>query len=290
MKWLIYLLVLANVAFFAWQYRQADEAATVPRTTPAVGGRHMALVSEVDVSALELRDGPAKEGKQPSSARQPSREETSRVTPSSTLAARKVPAPRPVTDQAKQAEAPERKAPTRLSSRAATASVSRPTQRCYTMGPFAAEESVDNLITWLRERGGRTESRWGEQKKPNRYWVYLPPLKTVEEARAMLRRLNDDGFQDYVRVMRGPMRNAISLGLFSQRKFADQRMVQLRNKGYEPSMDIRYKTERVRWLDIVFAGKPGFSETTFRVEYPKVTWVAARCRPDGKIAATRVNP
>ena len=74
--------------------------------------------------------------------------------------------------------------------------------------------------------------------------------------------------QDYVRVMRGPMRNAVSMGLYSKLESAERRMAELRSKGYEPAMHTRYEEQRVQWLDVTFRGPPGLPGDAFRAEFP----------------------
>ena len=151
-------------------------------------------------------------------------------------------------------------------------------RRCYVIGPFRKGEAVEEIVGWLRSTGGAVDSRWTERQIPKSYWVYLPPLPSTDEARAMLRRLAADGLQDYVRIMRGPMRNAVSLGLYSQRESADRRLADLRNRGYQASVHIRYQTERVQWLDVSFSKTANPPGAAFQSKFPSTELVAAECR------------
>ena len=259
MKWLIYFLVVVNVAFFVWQYRRGGEPTTTPAAGDLASGPRLLLRGEASEHSLYPRN--------------PLSPPPSESRPGAQAAAAKTDEP----------EAPVAKSVSARSD-SPKAVAGGLAQTCLTMGPFSADQAAEDLIVWLKGNGGEVTSRWSEQQTPNRYWVYLPPLETVEQARVVLRRLKDDGLQDYVRVMRGPMRNAISLGLFSQRGSADRRLVELRAKGYDPELDIRYKSERVRWLDVAFAGEGRFSEATFRSEFPSVSWTPAHCPAAGPIA------
>ncbi len=277
MKWLIYLLVVVNVAFFVWQYRRGDVSTTAPAVAELASTPRLLLRREADESSL-LPRGAVGQRDTPSRPDAPSRQPTPQQ-----------PGVRTGVDTS---VGPRQAAATAASARTDTMPVDtkRMAQTCYAMGPFGADQSVDDLLDWLEGHGAEGTSRWSEQQTPSRYWVYLPPLDTVEQARAVLRRLKDDGLQDYVRVMRGPMRNAVSLGLFKQRDSADRRLVQLRAKGYEPKLDIRYKSERVRWLDVAFGKGLRFPEKAFGAEFPAVRWAPAHCPVAGPIAGASGSP
>ncbi len=263
MKWLIYFLVVVNLAFFVWQYRRGGE------TTPAIAARgsgpQLLLLREASEHSLYPRNATS-----PLPSEQRSDDQRALAKTDGTVE-------------------PEGKPP-RAPSEEPKAAARGLAQTCLVMGPFKADQAVEDLLIWLKGNGGEVTSRWSEQETPNRYWVYLPPLPTVGEARVVLRRLKDDGLDDYVRVMRGPMRNAISLGIFSRRDSADRRLVELRAKGYDPQLDLRYKSERVRWLDVAFSGEARFSEASLRSDFPSVPWKPAHCPAAGPIAGASTIP
>jgi len=252
MKWLIYFLLLLNTAFFAWEYQQSERRGPpVPAPVTVPDGERLLLMSEADPASLLPRDESSALPGEPSPGLQ--RQET--ASPGTPRTGR-APATGEILGSAgvARAQVPEERA------------VGGP--GCYSVGPFASEEPADGVAAWLRQRGGEVESRWTDLRQPQNYWVYLPPLGSASEARAMLRRLKDDGMQDYVRVMRGPMRNAVSMGLYSKLESAERRMAGLRSKGYEPAMHTRYEEQRVQWLDVTFRGPPGLPGDAFRSEFP----------------------
>ncbi len=263
MKWLIYFLVVVNLAFFVWQYRRGGE--TTPAMASVGTGPQLLLRKEASERSLYPRNA------------------------TSPLPSERRPSDQSGVARTEGTKAPEGKPP-RVPSQGPKAVGRGVAQTCLAMGPFKADQPVEDLLIWLKGNGGEVTSRWSEQQTPSRYWVYLPPLETVQQARVVLRRLKDDGLEDYVRVMRGPMRNAISLGLFSRRDTADRRLVELRAKGYDPQLDIRYKSERVRWLDVAFSGEALFSKPTFRSKFPSVPWKPAHCPAAGPIAGASTIP
>lgn len=248
MKWLIYFLLLLNTAFFAWQYQQSGRRGPpAPAPVPVSDGERLLLMSEADSASLRPVDESTASPKEQVPGSRP-QETASPATPGRGRA----PATGEILDSA-GGQVPEERA------------VGGP--GCYSVGPFSSEEPVAGVAAWLRERGGEVESRWTELRRPQNYWIYLPPLGSTAEARAMLRRLKDDDMQDYVRVMRGPMRNAVSLGLYSKRRSAERRMAELRSKGYEPAIHTRYEEQRVQWLDVTFPGSPGLPGEAFRAAF-----------------------
>jgi cell division septation protein DedD len=297
MKWLIYLLVLLNVAFFAWQYRQAPPSSPVAAAPISAAGEpeRLLLVSEVDPSTLRPQgDTPAGSGALVLKSRRSPEGAPPATAAVSKPAAAPMPTPStaPLVESASQpgaAAEPAAPVPSTPGSvpvqgqpagtRAPPAeTVSMAARRCYVVGPFERDEPVDNMVNWLRGNGGRVQSRWTEERVPRSYWVYIAPLPNTEEARVMLRRLAADGLQDYVRVMRGPMRNAISLGLFTKRESADRRVALLRSKGYEPLMDTRYEAERVQWLDVSSAKTGELPVDAFRDVFPDAELADSECR------------
>ncbi|MDJ0863028.1 MAG: SPOR domain-containing protein [Gammaproteobacteria bacterium] len=282
MKWFIYFLVVANLAFFLWQYRRGDVTTAVPRVADITAGPRLLLRHEADDDSLLPRGTLAQTDP---SAADPA---TSDAAASSSEAAVQSNA-----SQNPDATPASARAVAKVTLDRSAAMAANPrgmAQTCLAVGPFSADDPVADLLDWLQGNGAETTSRWSERETPSRYWVYLPPLETVEQARAVLRRLKDDGLQDYIRVMRGPMRNAISLGLFKQRDSAERRLAQLRAKGYAPELDIRYKSERVRWLDVAFPAGLRFPDAAFSAAFPAVAWTPAGCPAAGPIAGASAIP
>ena len=52
--------------------------------------------------------------------------------------------------------------------------------------------------------------------------------------------MRDQDIDDIYVIHRGDMDNAASLGLYSHQGSLDRRLIELRSKGYEPSIEQRY--------------------------------------------------
>lgn len=63
------------------------------------------------------------------------------------------------------------------------------------------------------------------------WWVYIPPLNGKAEADKKASELRNLGVTDYFTVQDGPNRHAISLGVFSSEKGAQERLAELKGKG-----------------------------------------------------------
>ncbi len=148
---------------------------------------------------------------------------------------------------------------------------------CYTVGPLVEDRDLAPLEAWLKERKAAATSRESVAQEPRSYWVYLPPFSSVEAAREVLKKLQKDGITDFIRVMNGPMANAISLGLYSRSDSADKRMAYLHGKGYQPVVDLRYGEVRSHWLDVTVAGDKDLPAKAFAKAFPDAHLARAHC-------------
>jgi sporulation related protein len=64
------------------------------------------------------------------------------------------------------------------------------------------------------------------------FWVYIPPVETRTEVDRKIAELRKLGIEEYYAVeSQGPMRNAISLGIFRTEEAAAAYLERLRDKG-----------------------------------------------------------
>ena len=81
------------------------------------------------------------------------------------------------------------------------------------------------------------------------YWVYLPPFGSHREADAAAKLLKTRGVKDLYVVTDEANRNAISLGVFSDRFGALARQKKIREMGYHPLLSERFRDSPRYWLD-----------------------------------------
>jgi hypothetical protein len=120
---------------------------------------------------------------------------------------------------------------------------------CYTLGPFRKEKLVQQLSARMDDEGFQPNTRAIEQTETAGYWVYLPPYKSRKEALAVAGKLAERGVKDYYVVTNDENKNAVSLGLFSEKGRADRRKADIRRYGYKPRSEIRYRDRTYYWVD-----------------------------------------
>ena len=123
-------------------------------------------------------------------------------------------------------------------------------KQCYTLGPFMTNESVASASEKLMLSGRPFEKSVSEKKEQIGYWVFMPPMKTRDEAvnkAEELRLLGDTQF--YVVQQPAEYENAVSLGVFRSKANAKRRFLQLKNFGYEVKLEGRYRQNPVYWLN-----------------------------------------
>jgi hypothetical protein len=125
---------------------------------------------------------------------------------------------------------------------------------CFVLGPLRDAGEIKRIVEELRTRGGNVTRRMTERREPSGYWVYLAPFESQQLAKDMLKELEGKGLNDLFIMGRGPMRNAISLGLFQRHSTAKERAQQLRALGYVPVTEVQYETSTEYLVDIVVPG------------------------------------
>jgi ribulose bisphosphate carboxylase small subunit len=130
--------------------------------------------------------------------------------------------------------------------------VSAPVENiCQTLGPFLKKHDVTAVFALLARNGYKVNVRDSDTRVPNGYWVYLPAMQ-ASEARRVVADLDAHGMTDYYIGKQ----NYISLGIFSGKDKAERRLQEVKQLGYEPKLDQRYRTRDVYWLDVDGHGTP----------------------------------
>lgn len=107
---------------------------------------------------------------------------------------------------------------------------------CLEWGAFAGNETARAEVALAKLELGDRVSRKSVERTGG-YWVYIPPLKTKQEADKKINELKARTVADYFLVQDGAhWRNAISLGIFSTQEAADKRLKELRDKGVKSAV------------------------------------------------------
>ena len=136
-----------------------------------------------------------------------------------------------------------------VSAPAASTSALAAATACASYGPFPSDDAVQQGASRLKPLGLQTSEHLVPGKAKLGYWVYLPPFGSKHEADAATSLLKRRGVQDIYVVTDEANRNAVSLGVFSQRSGAIERQKQIKKLGFRALESERFRDEPRYWLD-----------------------------------------
>jgi hypothetical protein len=255
MKYVVYLLLLANLGLFAWLYTHQDGyqpveiggAAFPPSIEPLV------LLRERGAAAPALPHAGPESAPEPEPEPEPeSITDASPVSDAVSPPADSEPATEPESppeDDAAQVDAQPFADPTPV-----------PVPRvCQTIGPFLEREQVDEFVTRLSQLAQTPMMRTAQVEQPSGYWVYLSAMPRAEANRT-IDDLAAKGVKDYFLGRQ----NVISLGIFSDKRTAENRVRDISALGYQPRLEPRYVTREVYWVDFEERGPEYISAEQWR--------------------------
>lgn len=225
MKWLIYLLLLTNLAFFAWNYRQVHALTSTAATGDTADG----------VPRLHLLGETAETSVAPNRA-------------------------------AGQADA-------------ARADVVPAAVQCTNLGPFERRDAAVAAVAELKNN--EINARVRTEALPDRdgFWVVIPPADSRAAAQKTIDALRHKGVKDYFLVAAGDMKNAISLGVFSTRALANQRVAEMERKGFKPQRQSVALPQRRYWVEWPADSGSSHALQSIREAHPDWSVTEQRCTP-----------
>jgi len=122
--------------------------------------------------------------------------------------------------------------------------------RCYRIGPFhelARAEQAGTTLTTLRLT---FERRGEEQKTVSGYRVFLPSFPSKVAAARKRRELTRLGFRDHALIQGPAGRYAISLGVYSVERNAQNHLRRLAAKGVRARLEQLTQTQTIYWLEL----------------------------------------
>jgi SPOR domain len=132
---------------------------------------------------------------------------------------------------------------------------------CFTFGPLPEEKHALWLADWFRTRMIPMHTRESQDADGSLLWVYLAPLPSAQEAEGVVQALQQKGVRDFRLISRGDLANAVSLGLFASQQAVNERLGELREKGFQPVVVPYAGVQRVHWIDVrIPAGDPVLQE------------------------------
>lgn len=204
MKALVFLLVLANLLFYAFGagYLGWSDNPDAGRVEQQVLPERMRVVSRGEVPATPLA-------------------RTELVAPEIAPAEEK---PGPEKAESDKPAAPEPTPETK-------AEKADKTPICLSWRPLPAADA-DRLSSLLAKRFGDFKvTRKQTSSESNGWWVFIPPLPSKADAEKKSTELRELGITEFFIVQDALNRNAISLGVFSSEKGGHDKLAELKAKG-----------------------------------------------------------
>lgn len=136
---------------------------------------------------------------------------------------------------------------------------------CEMVGPFKDRQQALDFVERLAAMDVDAEVKEVELPAGSRYQIYLPPEESHKAALRKLTELQAKQVDSYI-IPKGELENGISLGMFSKKNLAEQRLRDMRGIGLVPEMNIIERTYWELWV-MLAPGEGG--------KLSKLTWSRA---------------
>jgi hypothetical protein len=229
MKTLFFLVVIANVALFMWEFKTGAFVPVTETSEQNADGDQepILLVSELKNVPQAISPGPVSE---PPAEGNTVKDETGKLA--------QVPETLPATPASIEKPALE-KLPALASS---TSNADKIAKRCYEAGPFVNQKDFRNLVKQLKDIEIEIKPIHRDGRIPSNYMVYYPAAETEPESKANVKMLKDHGIKD-LWLLTGEDKGKISLGLFIKEESALTMKNQLLAKGINAEIAAKYKSK-----------------------------------------------
>jgi len=247
MRHILYLLLVANLAYLGWNLVHSNTSVSRNPELPPLPASVKRLVT-----LQESRQQSAAPGDAAASAPQPPAAAAAVGQGGLDAAAPVATGQQPV-DGAGSQQAASTAAGDRIDKLTAAAppGAGDPVARnCRALGPFAQEQEARTVAGQLDQLGVPSSPRQTEVREASGYWVYLPSM-SQEAAQEVARRLDKLGDKDYFIGKQ----HYISLGIFKDRTRAEGRVEQMHKLGLDAVLRARQHTRRTWWLAFSDSGR-----------------------------------
>ena len=144
---------------------------------------------------------------------------------------------------------------------------------CFLAGPWPEAAPPAEVLEWLEAHGASVKTL---ESASSRYRVYLGPFEDRKRAVQTVVSLKKDlGLRDVAWVPAGPLRDAVSLGVYLKRESVDRRLRELHALGLEPTVLTPRTGAWLRGLTRDFQALTLDWSRTF----PDVPLISERCPP-----------
>jgi len=152
---------------------------------------------------------------------------------------------------------------------------------CYSLGPFAKKAQSKTAQQTLSEASIKTKQIRLRDTSRSGYWVILPASVSRKAANKHIQKLKKLKITDYFLVATGRHENAVSLGVYSQKKLARNRVDEMIRLGFIPRMESVALPKKVYWLNWYKESKIQPEETLIgdiKKKYPQISKIERSCK------------
>lgn len=123
---------------------------------------------------------------------------------------------------------------------------------CYVIGPIKKKASIERVSRHIRSMGlDIIKIRKTIDKVPS-HWIYLSGYKSENDANRDIRKLASNGVKDTQIIKRSATNVIISVGLFSTKSGADERLKKLQESGFAPQTSMVTANKSLYWIDLKY--------------------------------------
>ena len=119
---------------------------------------------------------------------------------------------------------------------------------CYELGPISTDLQRIGVEGDLRSYGIIAMVKFKKVDKNLGYWVYLPPQRSLVLARLKVEEVKLKGLKDVNVLIKQKPKFAISLGIFSDKRNANRRLLKAQSLGLDAKLEHRSTVEKQMWL------------------------------------------
>ena len=150
---------------------------------------------------------------------------------------------------------------------------------CMAAGEFGDPSSLQDARRWLRSHGAEiVGERGGEREIVKNYRVYLPPFPDRAAAAAKMREIRGRGIDDIALIPKGPLANAVALGLYRNKANMERRVLRLKELGYPAVWKANRRKDSYKILEARVAGGTEALGAAWASRFPGHALRNADCR------------
>jgi hypothetical protein len=267
LRWLFLILLLCNLALFAWGYRQAPPEHKTP--TPLPEGAPTILLIDEDPTPPVAPDSKQDNAGLSRPEQHPPVTESEQLDEST---------------RSNAADGTESAADDRQDA----AISEEPPRPCVRLGPLDEEHAAFDVIAVLTDRDHEPELKVVNDKEQVGYWVLIVPGD--EDPDFVVSNLELAGINDVWRFTKGDLAGTVSLGLYSSKEEAEERRQELADKHFDSEIKPRFIDKYTYWIETRY--DPGSESASAALEqvFNQNHWLEfppAACK---EIASTGENP